>query len=195
MSVKPNREYRNLELLEKSEDFVIEGYATTFAPYLLHESDGIKYYEQIDRNAFQEADFSDVIMQYDHNGKVFARTSNGTLELSIDDVGLKVRADLSKSKGAQELYEEIKNGLITKMSWAFTVGEDNYDKKSRTRKFLKIKKVYDVSAVSIPANQDTSINARSYFEGVIESERQELLEQRKRKLALKLALKGQRHGN
>lgn len=186
MPVKPNREYRSLELLEKKEDFIIEGYATTFEPYLLYEYDGVNYYEQIDRTAFEGADFSDVILQYDHAGKVFARTSNNTLELSIDDVGLKVRADLSKSKGAQELYEEIKNGLVTKMSWAFTVGEEDYDKKTRTRKFLKIKKVYDVSAVSIPANNDTSINARNFFNGVIEEERKEFARARRKKLQILL---------
>lgn len=189
MPFKDNRVYRNLESLEKTEDFIIEGYATTFNRYEIYEFDGIKYYEEIDRNAFDNADFSDVILQYDHSGKVLARTSNQTLELIIDDVGLKVRADLSKSKSSQELYEEVKNGLVTKMSWAFTVGEESYDKSTRTRKFLKIKKVYDVSAVSIPANQDTSINARGFFDGVIEEERKEFAKLRKAKLRLKLKAK------
>lgn len=184
--LKPNREYRSLELLEQTDDYVIEGYATTFEPYELYEHDGIKYYEQIDRNAFDNADFSDVIMQYDHAGKVFARTSNGTLQLSVDDKGLRVRADLSKSQSAKELYEEIKNGLITKMSWAFSFEEQSYSNETRTRKFLKIKKVYDVSAVSIPANNDTSINARSFFDGVIEEERKEFARAKAKRLRLLL---------
>lgn len=192
MPYKDNREYRDLESIEKTKDYIIEGYATTFKKYELYEYDGVKFYEEIDRNAFDGADFSDVILQYDHSGKVLARTSNGTLQLSIDDVGLKVRADLSKSRSSKELYEEIENGLVTKMSWAFTYDEQSYDTKTRTRKFEKIKKVYDVSAVSIPANQDTSINARRFFDGVIEEERKEFAELQKKKKRLKLKLEIER---
>lgn len=155
---------------------------------MLYEWDGVKYYEVIDRHALDEADMSDVIMQYDHNGKVLARQSNKTLIIEPDDKGLFVCADLSKSQASKELYEEINNGLVTRMSWAFTVAEESYNKDTRTRTILKVKKVYDVSAVSIPANQDTEISARSYLDGVIEMERQELLERRKKLLKLKLRL-------
>lgn len=166
-------------------DYYVEGFATTFnKPYLLYELDGVKYYEEIDRHALDEADLSDVIMQYDHQGKVLARLSNGTLGLEPTEKGLFIYADLSKSQAAKELYEEIKNGLVTKMSWAFTVAEDEYDRETRTRTITKIKKVYDVSAVSIPANGDTEISARSWLDGVIERERREALERRKRKLKI-----------
>lgn len=151
---------------------------------MLYEIDGIKYYEKIDRNALEGADISDVIMQYDHQGKVLARLSNGTLGIEPTEKGLFVYADLSKSQEARELYEEIKNGLVTKMSWAFTVAEEEYDKETRTRTIKRIKKVYDVSAVSIPANDGTIISARSFINGVIEKEQQELLERRKRKIKL-----------
>lgn len=151
---------------------------------MLYEIDGIKYYEKIDRNALEGADISDVIMQYDHQGKVLARLSNGTLGIEPTEKGLFVYADLSKSQEARELYEEIKNGLVTKMSWAFTVAEEEYDKETRTRIIKRIKKVYDVSAVSIPANDGTIISARSFINGVIEKEQQELLERRKRKIKL-----------
>lgn len=157
-------------------DYYIEGYATTWDPYELWEVDGIKYYEQIDRKAFDEADLSDIIMQYDHEGKVFARNSNGTLIVEPDDHGFFIAADLSKSEAAKEMYNEIKEGLVTKMSWAFRVAEDSYDRDTRTRKILKVKKVYDVSAVSIPANNGTDISARSYLDGVIEVEKREALE-------------------
>ena len=117
-------------------DFYVEGYATTFdKPYLLYEWDGNKYYERID-----------VIMQYNHEGKVLARLSNGTLGVEANDNGLFTFADLSKSRAAQDMFEEIKNGLVTKMSWAFRVSEDSYDRDTRTRTILKIAKVYDVSA-------------------------------------------------
>ena len=135
-------------------DFYVEGYATTFdKPYLLYEWDGNKYYERIDRNALAGADMSDVIMQYNHEGKVLARLSNGTLGVEANDNGLFTFADLSKSRAAQDMFEEIKNGLVTKMSWAFRVSEDSYDRDTRTRTILKIAKVYDVSAVSIPARR------------------------------------------
>jgi HK97 family phage prohead protease len=167
----------------------VEGYATTFdKPYLLYEFDGIKYYEVIDRNALIGADLSDVIMQYDHSGKVMARNSNNTLILEADNNGLFICADLSKSSAGKELYEEINSGLVTRMSWAFTVAEDSYNNETRTRTILKVKKVYDVSAVSIPANDDTEISARSFFNGVIEAEKQELLERKKKILKLKLEL-------
>lgn len=170
-------------------DFYVEGYATTFGkPYELYEFDGIKYYERIDRNALAGADMSDVIFQYNHAGKVLARLSNKTLGLEANDNGLFTFADLSKSRAAQDLYEEIKNGLITKMSWAFYVAEDAYDRDTHTRTILKIKKVYDVSAVSIPANADTDISARSYFDGVIEKEQQERLERRKKLLKIRLMM-------
>jgi HK97 family phage prohead protease len=154
----------------------------------MYEFDGIKYYEVIDRNALSEADLSDVIFQYNHQGKVLARNSNKTLGIEPNENGLFIFADLSKSTAAKEMYEEIDNELITKMSWAFTVKEDKYNKDTRTRTILKIKKVYDVSAVSIPASNDTEISARSYFDGVIEAEKQELLERKKKILKLKLNL-------
>ncbi len=197
MPLNQNREYRNLAILQPigqqkridSENYV-EGYATTFGkPYELYEWDGVKYYEVIDRQALEGADVSDVIMQYDHEGKVLARQSNGTLGIEPNDKGLFIYADLSKSQASKALYEEIQNGLVTRMSWAFTVAEDEYNKETRTRIIKRIKKVYDVSAVSIPANQDTQISARSYLDGVIEAERQELLElekQERRKHRMKL---------
>lgn len=183
----PEREYRDLRVLQPEKDFSVNGYATTFnSPYELYEFDGVKYYEKIDGHALDDADMSDVIMQYNHTGKVLARMSNNTLDVTPDEKGLFITADLSKSTAAKELFEEIKAELVTRMSWAFKVKEDSYNKETRTRTILKIKKVYDVSAVSIPANNDTSISARSYFDGWIEKEKQEML--RRRRLKLKLLL-------
>lgn len=157
-------------------DFYVEGYATTFNdPYVLYEYDGVKYMEQIDRHALDEADMSDVIMQYDHTGRVLARNSNGSLLLEPNQHGLFIAADLSRSEAARDMYEEINAGLVNRMSWAFHVREDTYDRATRTRTILKISKLYDVAAVSMPANPATEISARSYFDGVIEAERQERL--------------------
>lgn len=190
MPIKPNREYRAMSLMKPSEqkrlqtDFYVEGYATTFNdPYVLFENEGGKYFEVVDRNALNGADMGDVIMQLDHQGRVRARTSNGTLGIETDNHGLFTYADLGKTSASRELHEDISSGLITKMSWAFTVDEDEYDKSNRTRIIKRIKKVYDISAVSLPANPGTEIFARSWVDGVIEQELQEL-QQRQRELEL-----------
>ena len=184
MPIKTNREYRailqpfSVDGTEKriETDHYFEGYATTFdQPYFMYEYDGIKYFEMIERSALDGADMSDVIMQYDHAGRVRARMSNGTLFLEPDNHGLFTYGDLSKSSASRELFEDISSGLVTKMSWAFTIADEIYDKSERTRIIKKVRKIYDVSAVSMPANDATEISARSYFNGVIERERQELL--------------------
>lgn len=194
MPFKPDeREYRAMPLLsiaaEKriDSDFYVEGYATTFNdPYELYEFEGNKYYEVIDRNALDGADMTDVIMQYDHSGRVRARNSNGTLGLEPNERGFFIFADLSRSTAARELYEDIQSGLVTKMSWAFTVADDEYDRNTRTRTIKKIRKVYDVSAVSIPANNGTDISARSFLDGVIEAEKRETQEREERQKAVEL---------
>ena len=150
--------------------------------------DGTKIYERIDAHALDSADMSDVIMQYDHEGRVFARQSNNTLILEPDVKGLFVAADLSRTDLARGLYQDISAGMITKMSWAFTVAEESYDRETHTRTILKIKKVYDVSAVSIPANNDTEISARAFASRSYERERQELLKRRAAILKIKASL-------
>lgn len=140
------------------------------------EFDGVKYFETIDRKAFDNADMSDIIFQYDHEGRVLARKSNNTLIVEAEDNGLFICADLGKSQASKEMFGEISSGLVTRMSWAFTVEEESYNSETRTRTILKVKKVYDVSAVSIPANDDTEISARSYAKGVFEVEKQEMQE-------------------
>lgn len=193
MPLKMNeREYRSMTLMraaEDAEEYIVEGYATTFdAPYLLFEEDGVKYFECVARAALNGADVSDVLMLYDHQGKVLARNSNGTLRLTPDEHGLHIRASLGGSAAARDLYEEIKNGLVTKMSWAFVVDDWEYDERSHTRTIKHIRKVYDVSAVSRPANIDTDISARSALDGVIKREQTERSE--RQKLLLKLKLEG-----
>lgn len=191
--IPEQREYRAMPVLlvanEKrlESDYYIEGYATTFNDdYVLWEMDGVQYKERISSDALNGADLSDVIMQYDHSGRVMARQSNKTLIVEPASSGLFVAADLSRSSAAKELYNDISEGLVTKMSWAFTVADEEYDKTTRTRIIKRIKKVYDVSAVSCPANPSTDISARSYAEGRAEAEKQELQERVKQEKALDL---------
>lgn len=185
------RQYRQIDLsgieLRADEDGekVVEGYASTFnQPYELWKSGNYRVMEQIDPHAFDEADMADVIMQYNHEGRVFARTGNGTLTLRTDDVGLRIRADLGGTELGRQVYDEIKGGYTDKMSFGFRVAEDkreeteNYDTGEIVimRTITKISKVYDVSAVSLPANDATSISARTYGEGVIAEVAEEIRE-------------------
>lgn len=180
MAIKTEREYRTIQLPdiqfraveEDEQSYIVEGYATTFNdPYVMFEFDGVKYKEEIDRDALLDADMSDVIFLYNHEGMVYARQANGTLQLSPNDKGLYIRADLSSTEASRQMFESIKAGLVTQMSWAFTIAEEEYDEKKHLRSIRKVNKVYDVSAVSIPANPNTDISARSYWDGVIEEER------------------------
>jgi HK97 family phage prohead protease len=174
-----DREYRSFAefRLSESEDggSWVEGYAAVFeSPTVLYEFDGVQYKETIERGAFDAADVRDVILNYNHTGKVVARTRNKTLQLAVDDRGLFVRARLDGTEEGRKLYEEIQGGYLDKMSFAFSIAEDQFDKQSRTRKIQKIQRLYDVSVVSLPAYDDTSISARSYFSAVAEEERKAL---------------------
>lgn len=201
MAIKSDREYRVVQLPEMQfraiqndddeESYIVEGYATTYDdPYTLFSYDGIDYKEEISRDALAGADMSDVIFLYNHEGMVFARMSNDTLRLSSDDKGLHVWADLGSTEASRQMYESIKAGMVTQMSWAFTVNADGYDERTHTRTITSVKKVYDVSAVSIPANPATDISARSYFDGVIEEERRRERERAEKVEEIRKLLKG-----
>ena len=187
--MKNDREYRSMELRinqeEETPSYEVKGYASTFEPYLMFTGkDGTEYFEQIDPHAFDDADMTDVVFRIDHEGAVYARTSAGTVELWTDEHGLGNRADLSKTQKARDLYEDIKVGNYPKMSFAFTVAEDHFDRATHTRVIDKVAKVFDVSPVSFPANPTTelSVSTRDYFNGVIEAEKAERLEREKREI-------------
>lgn len=148
---------------------------------VLWECDGVEYKEIIDRHAFDECDMSDVIFNYNHGGKVVARLRNKTLALNIDERGVNIDADLGGTTAGRELYEEIDGGYVDKMSFSFTVREASYDSVTHTRTITKVKKLYDVSAVDIPAYNDTSISARSFFEEEHSRELAALEQARRRK--------------
>ncbi len=184
MPIKSDREYRNLaEVLAPSDNMVVRGYATTFnQPYMLFSDGEVELWEQVDSNAFAETNMADVIMQYDHEGRVFARTKNNTLVLRSDEHGLNIEADLGGTTIGRELFEEIKGGYTTKMSFGFTVKEDRWETRKEDgidktlRTILSVGRLYDVSAVSLPANDATVISVRNLSDGVIErlnAERQE----------------------
>lgn len=209
MPKNDNREYRSMMLNietraegdepEEKETMIVSGYASTFEePYTLYEDNEIILREVVDKDAFADTDMSDVIMQYNHEGRVIARNSNNTLTVEPDEKGLFIKADLSGTELGRELYEEIRGGYTDKMSFGFTI-----DRLERTRtdledgridvlnRILRVSKLYDVSAVSIPANDGTSISVetRSEIDGVIEEARAERLNRAKLELKKRLLKK------
>lgn len=194
--MNPEREYRSMDLrmvpIEEGEQpsFFVEGYASTFEPYTLFTKDGVDYKERIEPTAFDDADLTDVVFRVDHVGRVYARSSAGTVEVWHDEHGLGQRTDLSRTQAARELFADIEAGNYPKMSFAFTVAEDgdSYDKATHTRTISRIAKVFDVSPVSFPANPTTelSVSTRAYFDGVIEMEQAERLEEEKRERQIQL---------
>lgn len=201
---KSDREFREMRIAARDAETleegrkVVEGYATTFdQPYKLAEFDDVEIWEVVDRSAFDGCDMGDVIMQYDHEGRVFARTRNNTLTAEPDDNGLFIVADLGGTEIGRALYEEISGGYTDRMSFGFTVAKDRRveetDGEGRTkvtRTILEVGKLYDVSAVSLPANPGTSISARTqdWIDGEIEkvrAERRERLELEERRRSIR----------
>lgn len=184
--MKDNREYRNMELRvrQDSDDYFVEGYASTFQPYVLFTRDGVDYSERIEPTAFDNADMSDVVFRVDHTGPVYARASAGTVEVWTDEHGLGQRTNLGRTQRGRDLYADIAAGNYPQMSFAFTVAEDgdHYDRATHTRIIDRIAKVFDVSPVVFPANPTTElcVSTRDYFDGVIEAEKAERLENERR---------------
>ena len=191
MNLKTRAETIQDENGQEVQEMIVEGQAVTFeSETTLFKCGETEYKEVIDRNAFNEADMSDVIFNYNHSGKVVARTRNNTLRLNIDSNGLNIEARLDGTDEGRKLYEEIKGGYIDRMSFCFTIKEESYNQETHTWRVLKIDKLYDVSAVDIPAYDTTSISARSSRLAVAEKEqkaleRAQLQKERSKKLLLK----------
>lgn len=143
----------------EDEGMIVEGYAAVF--------DTITNLgwmnEVIDRHAFDNADMSDIVMKYNHEDSVLpmARTRGGSLQFNVDDHGLKIRAKLPDTSVNRDIYTLIREGVLSKMSFAFTVKSEEYDYDTDTRKILEFDKIFDVSVVDVPAYESTEIYARS----------------------------------
>ena len=169
------REYRSLELrvAERAEgeekNYIVEGYATTFGDtYELYRDGDYIVKETVDRNAFANTDMSDVVFQINHEGRVYARTRNGSIQLDMDEHGLHHRTDLGLTSSSRSVYEDVDAGLYDRMSFAFTVTKDSYTEEEQadgsvilTRTILEVGKLYDISVVDFPANPNTAISART----------------------------------
>lgn len=199
MEIRTGREMRSFDFQVRAEqvegsetgEMWVEGYAVRFnSPTVLFEMDGIEYSEQVAADAFTDCRMDDVIFNYNHSGKVMARTRNRTLQLNVDEGGLFIRARLDGTEEGRRLYDEISKGYIDRMSFQFTIGSEAFDRDNRMWTILRIKRLYDVSAVDIPAYDDTSISARRADAEAAARESQRAAEAAlaKRKLELKLKL-------
>jgi len=178
---------------EEKQELWVEGYAARFnSPTVLFEIDGLEYKEQIASDAFTDCKMDDVIFNYNHSGRVMARTRNKTLQLTVDDSGLFIRARLDGTEEGRSLYNDIQNGYIDRMSFRFQIGQEAYDYQNRTWTVLRVKRLYDVSAVDIPAYDDTSIEARKADAEAVAREHQHKVdtELARQRLEIKLKLNG-----
>lgn len=164
------KEIRKLDLQFRAEDetdnMKIKGYAVVF-----NSPETYSYTEVIDEHALDEADMSDVVLRYNHEDTfmVLARTRNKSLNLSVDDKGLLMEAQLQDDiTQHRDIYNAIKSGLIDKQSFAFTVDEDSYDYDTDTRTILKIGKLFDVSVVDQPFYNATDVSLASENDDFLE---------------------------
>ena len=151
---------------EAENKMILEGYAAVFNSETLIGSEDWGFYESIDPRAFDSADMRDVPLKYNHSDAIpiLARTRNKSLTLTVDGRGLFIRAELLDTQDGRDMYTRVKAGLIDKMSFAFTVQEEDFkyiDGETPHRKILKFDRIFDVSIVDTPAYDDTSIYARS----------------------------------
>ena len=174
-------------------EYYVEGIAARYEPYLLwDDGDWGKTYERFEPGCFDTTDMSDVIFQFDHAGRVFARNTNGTLVVEPHDDGLFMAADLGRTPQARDIHGDIVAKMLTKMSWRFRCGDYYIERtegsKDVTIVHTRIAKIYDVSVVSIPANDNTEISARAWIDGEIAqaARREAELDERRRKLRTKI---------
>lgn len=201
MPLKNDREYRSFDFMTRAKEegdkpsFLVAGYASTFEEYTLGSDENGVYNERIEPTAFNETDMSDVVFLLDHTGRVYARTKNDTVKLTIDDKGLYTETDLSRTSASRGVYEDIEAGNYSQMSFAFTVDKNEDSQEVRqsgetpeglpiyTRVIKRIRKLYDISAVGFPANPTTDIGVatRDAFNGAIESIKAERLKEERAK--------------
>lgn len=175
-----HNDYRHLmqvRAMDLNDDgkMIVRGKAISFDdPTVLFTYEGNDYTEIIEKGALDEADLNSAYLKYNHSSSIMAmaRYKNGTLK--IDRATGEIEAELANTTSGRDLYELVRSGIIDKMSFAFTIEEESYNKEQRTWKVRKIGKVYDVAAVEVPAYENTDLFARRY--GEVEANRRKEVE-------------------
>lgn len=163
----------------------ISGYAAVFEQ---KTKIGTWYEEQIARGAFDECDFSRCVLNFNHDdNNLLGRVSSGTLKLEIDEKGLRFECELPDTTTANDILTLIRRGDIEGCSFAFVVRESSWEWLSDEdpaqldqRTIMKISEVFDVSVVTHPAYEQTSVDARS-AEAAREQHREELRQEEEEK--------------
>jgi len=183
----------DVTLHEEDDKMILEGYALVFNNETLIGDEEYGFIEEIDSRALSETKMKDVPMKYNHMDSflILARTRNKSLSLSVDSVGLKIRAELLDTNTNQDIYKMVRSGLLDKMSFAFTVDEQVWNREGRVpkRTITKIERLYDVSVVDTPAYDSTSIYARSLESMELELKAMELEEQEEQSKIIKKRIK------
>jgi HK97 family phage prohead protease len=182
-----------VSLHEDEGKMILEGYALVFNQETLIGDETYGFIEEISPTALQETKMKDVPMKYNHMDSflIIARTKNKSLELTVDHIGLKVRAELLDTSHNQDIYKMVRSGLLDKMSFAFTVDEQVWNREGDIpkRTITKIERLYDVSVVDTPAYDATSIYARSLESMELELKTMELEEQKEKSNLIKKRIK------
>ena len=183
----------DVTLEEQDGKMILEGYAIVFNQETLIGDEDYGFIEEVDRNALSDVSMKDVPMKYNHMDShlIIARTKNKSLTLSIDNTGLKVRAELLDTTSNQDIYKMVRSGLLDKMSFAFTVDEQIWNREGKVpkRTITKIDRLYDVSVVDTPAYDSTSIHARSLESMELELKSMDLVKEQEQIELLKRRIK------
>ena len=159
---------------DEESKMIVEGYAIVFDEETLIGDEERGFIEVIDKNALAETNMKDVPFKYNHNDVtlILARTRNGSLSLEVDEKGLKIRAELIDTTSNVDIYKSIVAGLLDKMSFAFTVKSQSWDRSGKIpkRTITAIDRLFDVSVVDLPAYDQTSIQASARSLELVETE-------------------------
>lgn len=169
LGLRETRAFSMPDLTADPQGNVLQGHAAVFGQS--YDMYGL-WTETIARGAFDNTDFTDVLFDVNHDlsriplARSRNNNANSTLQLQIDDQGLATRAtlDVENNTDARALYSAVGRGDISGMSYIFAVRNDEWtglDSDMPQRTITDIAKVYEVSAVSMPANPGTDISARS----------------------------------
>lgn len=180
---------------DSGDKMLIEGYAIKYDSPATHQYGSRKFTEVIKRGALDKTDMKDVPLRYNHNDTwlIIARTRNKSLKLTVDDIGLKIEAELLDTQSNRDVYKAIKAKLIDKMSFAFRVADGGdtwtFGEKETVREVNDIVKLWDVAVVDTPFYDSTSIYTRSFE--LLDSEEKRLESLREMEvLKQKIKLKG-----
>ena len=159
---------------DENKKMIVEGYAIVFDEETLIGDEERGFIEAIDKGALASTNMKDVPFKYNHNDVtlILARTRNGSLSLEVDEKGLKIRAELIDTTSNVDIYKSIVAGLLDKMSFAFTVKSQSWDRSGKIpkRTITAIDRLFDVSVVDLPAYDQTSIQASARSLELVETE-------------------------